>query len=199
MPDFNPESVIFDHRHRNQVIASDVGIALTLSALGTWAFLSDGGIGEVARYYIAPYMWVNHWLVMITYLQHTDPLLPHYKPEAWTFPRGALCTIDRNWMGPVGPYLFHGIAETHVAHHISSKIPHYHAWEATEALKNRLGVHYQKSEENVFVSLWKSVRQCKWIDANDQVAFYRNAKGVPKAVVAPTSGYNSDSGIAMSE
>ena len=31
----------------------------------------------------------------------------------------------------------HGISETHVAHHISSKIPHYHAWDAKAALDAR--------------------------------------------------------------
>lgn len=35
--------------------------------------------------------------------------------------------------------LTHGISETHVAHHVHSKIPHYHAWEATDALRARLG------------------------------------------------------------
>jgi len=35
--------------------------------------------------------------------------------------------------------LTHGISETHVAHHVHSKIPHYHAWEATDALRVRLG------------------------------------------------------------
>lgn len=58
---------------------------------------------------------------MITFLQHTDPLLPHYKAEAWTFPRGALCTVDRSWLGPVGPYLLHGIAEWVDQNPVSSK------------------------------------------------------------------------------
>lgn len=193
---FNPESIIFDKRHRSQILMSDVGIALTLSAVAY--AVSQTSFGTVMRYYGIPYLWVNHWLVMITYLQHTDPLLPHYQADSWTFPRGALCTIDRKWLGPIGPYILHGIAETHVAHHISSKIPHYNAWEATEALKERLGEHYHCAEENVFVSLWKTVTQCKFIDEDEKVAFYRNADGVPKCVAkAPEVG--SDSGVAMSD
>ena len=77
---------------------------------------------------------VNHWLVMITFLQHTDPLLPHYRSEEFTFPRGALATLDRNLLGDLGSFMgwigataTHGISETHVAHHVSSKIPHYNA------------------------------------------------------------------------
>jgi fatty acid desaturase len=89
---------------------------------------------------------VNHWIVLITFLQHTDPLLPHYRAGEFTFPRGALSTYDRSLLGDLGPVmawlaatLTHGISETHVAHHVHSKIPHYHAWEATDALRVRLG------------------------------------------------------------
>ncbi|CAO1620605.1 unnamed protein product [Sympodiomycopsis kandeliae] len=195
---FDPDSFIFDKRHRSQIIVSDIGIALVLSAI---AFaVQQTSFTTVAAYYGIPYLFVNHWLVMITYLQHTDPLLPHYTAEEWTFPKGALCTIDRKWLGPVGPYLLHGIAETHVAHHISSKIPHYNAWEATEALKARLGEHYQSTDENVFVSLWKTVTKCKFVDENDKVCFYRDVHGVPACVAAKSSKEGeSDSGVALSE
>lgn len=36
-----------------------------------------------------------------------------------------------------------------------------HAWEATEAIKPLLGPHYLSSDENMFVSLWKTFRQCR--------------------------------------
>lgn len=77
---------------------------------------------------------VNHWLVLITFLQHTDPILPHYRASEFTFPRGALATLDRNLLGDcgkimgwIGAHATHGISETHVLHHVSSKIPHYNA------------------------------------------------------------------------
>ena len=53
---------------------------------------------------------------MITFLQHTDPLLSHYRPGAFTFPRGALSTLDCSLMGGngiLGAIMTHGIAETH--------------------------------------------------------------------------------------
>ncbi|WFD05012.1 hypothetical protein MVES1_000337 [Malassezia vespertilionis] len=193
---FSPDSVIFNKRHRNQILMSDVGIALALGSLFAWGSLSPGGWREVVLYYGIPYMLTNHWLVMITYLQHTDPLIPHYSPDAWTFPRGALCTVDREWLGFVGPWFLHGISETHVLHHVSSKIPHYHAWEATEALKKRIGMHYMKSTENVFVSLWKTIRGCRYIELED-VAFYRNADGIPKSVALLPQ--KVDSGLSYSE
>lgn len=193
---FSPNSIIFDKRHRNQVLVSDLGLVLMFVGLCIWAQEATHGWFDVLRYYIVPYMWTNHWLVMITYLQHTDTKLPHYHASMWTFPRGALCTIDRNWLGFVGPWFFHGIAETHVLHHVSSKIPHYNAWEATEALKARIGSHYMKSTENVFLSLWKTVRSCRYVD-DEPITFYRNADGVPGSVAVFSSG--TDSGVVLSE
>ncbi|WAR51680.1 hypothetical protein PtB15_1B116 [Puccinia triticina] len=152
---FNPNSIIYDARHRSQILKSDLGIGLTLAGLTILGYKTD--FLTVFKYYIVPYFNVNHWLVMITFLQHNDPMLPHYREGAFNFQRGALCTIDRNIHG----FFFHGIAETHVAHHICSKIPHYHAWDATEAIKAKLGAHYRKSDENAWVSLWKVYNQCR--------------------------------------
>jgi omega-6 fatty acid desaturase (delta-12 desaturase) len=85
----------------------------------------------------------------------------HYSAEQWTFAKGALCTFDRKFFGPIGKHVLHGICETHVAHHISSKIPHYHAWEATEAIKNFVGEYYHYTDENFLVSIWNNYRQCR--------------------------------------
>ena len=156
--DFNPNSHIFKNSKKSQIIISDIGVGLVLAALTFWSIKRS--FSEMAIIYGIPYLYVNHWLVFITYLQHTDPVLPHYSANKWTFARGALATIDRTFMGFVGGWILHGICETHVAHHTSSKIPHYNAWEATEALKNFLGPHYQRSEENMFVSFYKSHRDC---------------------------------------
>lgn len=157
--DYDPASLLFDARHRNDVLLSDAGLAVVLGALAVVGHFH--GLAAVVKWYGIPYLYVNHWLVMITYLQHTDPVLPHYRAGEWNFQRGALCTIDRNMMGPVGPYLMHGITETHISHHLCSKIPHYHAWEATEALKLKLGSHYTSTEENMWVSLWKNYKSCR--------------------------------------
>ena len=81
---------------------------------------------------------VNHWLVFITYLQHSDPQMPHYEASQWTFARGAAATIDREF-GFVGKHIFHDIIETHVLHHYVSRIPFYNAREASEAIKKLWG------------------------------------------------------------
>lgn len=194
---FDPSSILFKPQHLWQIIASNVGVSITLSVLAFWAYKRS--FAEVAVIYLIPYLWVNHWLVFITYLQHTDPVLPHYSANKWTFARGALATIDRKLMGPIGPYVLHGICETHVSHHVSSKIPHYNAWEATEALKNFLGPHYQCSEESMFSSFWRSYRECLFIEDGEDVVFYKNASGLAKMVPVEEGGHISDSGIDMGE
>jgi omega-6 fatty acid desaturase (delta-12 desaturase) len=113
---FDPESALFDKRNRRDILVSDLGLAIAFGVLGTWAYYR--GVTEVARLYVAPWLWVNHWLVLITYLQHTDPKMPHYRDPEWNFQRGALCTIDRHCFG----FFMHGIAETHVVHHLCSKM-----------------------------------------------------------------------------
>lgn len=192
---FFPSSPVFEPRHFNQIIISDVALAVMGFALYKFGQFM-GGPGEVVKYYGIPYLAVNHWLVMITYLQHTDPNLPHYRAGEWTFARGALCTMDRNMLGPVGPYLMHGITETHICHHLVSKIPHYHAWEATEALKELLGEHYSSTDENMFVSLWKNWKSCRFVEDEGEVVFYRDALGrTARHPVTETAV--SDSGVDL--
>jgi len=123
---------MFAPHHYGQVIVSAIGFALWLAGIGAGIYYK--GFFETFRTYLVPYLWVNHWLVLITFLQHTDPLLPHYRAPEFTFARGALATLDRNLLGDlgcamaaIGAHATNGISETHVLHHISSKIPHYHA------------------------------------------------------------------------
>jgi len=189
---FNPYAVMFDDRHRSQVIWSDLGIAITISCLTYLGKQTD--FLTVFKYYIVPYLVVHHWIVLITFLQHTDPLLPHYREGAFNFQRGAISTMDRKIHG----FFTHGLAETHVAHHLCSKIPHYNAWEATEALKAKLGEHYSSTDENYWYSLWKCFRQCRFVEDEGDVVFYKNAKGKAARRYVPRSNGSSsvsDSGV----
>jgi omega-6 fatty acid desaturase (delta-12 desaturase) len=194
---FDPKAIIFKPSHFWQIIASNLGLVAAISALAYWSYMRS--FTEMMVIYGIPYLWVNHWLVMITFLQHTDPVLPHYSASKWTFARGALATIDRNLLGPIGPYITHGICETHVAHHISSKIPHYNAWEATEALKNFLGPHYHKSDESMFTAFYRCYRDCIFVEDGQDVVFYKNASGMAQRVPVEEGGNISDSGIDMTE
>lgn len=60
---FDPKSLIFDARHRGQVLLSDaflVGMFGLLAVFGHYW----GGFSAVVKYYVIPYLFVNHWSVL---------------------------------------------------------------------------------------------------------------------------------------
>ena len=171
---FNPNSPIFEKRDYWFILLSDLGILIQFTVLYTW--YQNFGLFNFMVNYFLPYLLVNHWLVFITYLQHSDPQMPHYEASQWTFARGAAATIDREF-GFVGKHIFHDIIETHVLHHYVSRIPFYNAREASECIKKVMGEHYQHSDENMWVSLWKSARWCQFVDGDNGVMMYRNING----------------------
>jgi omega-6 fatty acid desaturase (delta-12 desaturase) len=201
---FNPDSVIFRPDQHGQIVWSDTGIIFWLTGIAASIF--HFGFATTLRVYLVPYLWVNHWLVLITFLQHTDPLLPHYRAPEFTFPRGALATMDRNLLGELGPIgawfgavLTHGISETHVAHHVASKIPHYNAWEATYALRRRLeqsGIHLQGAPGG-WGEMYRVFKECRFVEDEGDIVFFKNAKGLAasRPLLKDTSA--SDSGIEI--
>lgn len=50
--------------------------------------LTYTGFAAVSAYYLIPYMIANYHLVLITYLQHTDVFMPHFRGTEWTWLRG---------------------------------------------------------------------------------------------------------------
>ncbi|KAG1749274.1 hypothetical protein EDB19DRAFT_1629936, partial [Suillus lakei] len=60
------------HLHKS-IILSDIGIVFSLS--NAISFIYTYGFWTMFCLYLVPYLWVNHWLVLIMFLQHTDPLL----------------------------------------------------------------------------------------------------------------------------
>ena len=112
---FLPSSALFRPEEAHLILISDIGIGLALLALHhTSKYL---GWPMVALLYVQPYLWVNHWIVAITYLHHTHPKVPKYEDEAWSFVKGATATIDRDF-GWAGKYLLHNVIEYHVIHHL---------------------------------------------------------------------------------
>ncbi|KAI9679209.1 MAG: Oleate hydroxylase fah12 [Caeruleum heppii] len=186
---FDSNSPLYEAKDGKLILLSDLGLLITSSVL--FYIGKNFGWANLAVWYFLPYLWVNHWLVAITFLQHTDPTLPHYEPGSWNFARGAAATIDREF-GFIGRHLFHGIIETHVLHHFVSTIPFYNADEATEAIKPVMGRHYRSNTEGgplgFLKSLWSSARTCQWVEPMEGaegeakgVLFFRNRNGLGMA------------------
>ncbi|KAF9035181.1 fatty acid desaturase-domain-containing protein [Panaeolus papilionaceus] len=186
---FDPNSILFTKAQRNAVIMSNIGIAFMV--WGVCYSSSIWGLGEVIKYYLFPWLEVSHWFIMITYLHHTDPKLPHYRGKEWNFQRGAAATVDRNFLGWQGRFFLHDVAHYHVVHHFFPKMPFYHGPEATQHLKAFIGEHYAYSDAPVFKTLWDSYNHCQFVDNEGDVLFYRNKKG--QMVRRPAEKYRVNS------
>ncbi|KAK8011214.1 hypothetical protein PG990_010179 [Apiospora arundinis] len=160
---FLPDSSLFRPSEFWNIVISD--LAISAMAVVLYALFQRYGIWTMAWTYLLPLMWVNHWVVMITYLHHTSPVLPKYMPESWTYLRGALATVDRD-PGPVMRYMFHHIVDLHVVHHLFPRIPHYHAQEATNAIRPLLGDYYHVDKSSWWGALYIAFTQCQWVEAD---------------------------------
>ena len=50
-----------------------------------------------------------HCSVLVTFLHHSDPTIPHFRKDAWSFLRGAAGTVDRPTLGWIGRFFFHNV------------------------------------------------------------------------------------------
>ncbi|MBA0752689.1 hypothetical protein Gogos_001495 [Gossypium gossypioides] len=173
---FNPYGPIYSKRERLQVYISDAGIVAVIYVL--YKIAATKGLAWLLCTYGVPLLIVNAFLVLITYLQHTHSALPHYDSSEWDWFRGALSTIDRDY--GVLNKVFHNITDTHVAHHLFSTMPHYHAIEATKAIKPILGKYYPFDGTPIYKAMWREAKECLYVEpdvgggGSKGVFWYRN-------------------------
>jgi omega-3 fatty acid desaturase (delta-15 desaturase) len=95
------------------------------------------GVPMMLGLYVVPYWLGVVWLDVVTYLHHhgshdENEKMPWYRGEQWSYLRGGLTTIDRDF--GIFNKIHHDIG-THVVHHLFPQIPHYNLEAATEACK----------------------------------------------------------------
>jgi len=168
---FSPSAVFFTPEEYWLIVQTDIAF---FSALALFAFsIYHFGFITVLNFYILPYFITNYHLVLITFLQHTDVFMPHFRNKEWNWLRGALCTVDRSF-GAVLDHTFHHITDTHVCHHLFSKMPFYHAQEATEHIKRVLGPYYMKDDTPIARALWRAFTCCRFVEDKGDIVFYKN-------------------------
>lgn len=171
---YDPYGPIYNNRERLQILVSDT--ALLVVAYALYLFASAYGLASLIELYAIPLLIVNGFLVLITYLQHTHPSLAHYDSSEWDWLKGALLTIDRDF--GILNHVFHHITDTHVAHHLFSTMPHYHAMEATNAIKPILGNYYRYDSTPIYKAVWREFRECVYVEADSPqkggVFWYKN-------------------------
>ncbi len=144
-------------RWKNKVWISDIGIIFMVITL--FNFIGKYGFGPVFAMYLGPLLVVNCWLVIYTWLHHTDTDVPHLSNSEFTFIRGAFLTIDRPY-GKLIDFLHHNIGSSHVIHHIYPNIPHYRAKEATLAIRKAFPKIYLYSPQPIYKALWNVSCNC---------------------------------------
>jgi fatty acid desaturase len=175
---FRPNSPLFTSKMRWKVLVSTMTEIMSLLAL----FYVGSVVGhmKVILWYWSPYMIVNAWLVLYTWLQHTDSSVPHYGEGEWTWVRGALSTIDR----PYGIFDFfhHTIGSTHVVHHLFHEMPWYNAGIATRHVKAYLepmGL-YNYDPTFWYDAMWRIAHTCHYVDTDSGVQYFKSFDDVPR-------------------
>ncbi|KAF9463198.1 fatty acid desaturase-domain-containing protein [Collybia nuda] len=176
-----PSSLLFRPEQRRSIIASNAAICTMITILGI--FIRETSWSSFSAFYFMPWLFAHNWIVMFTYLQHSDPTIPYYRKDQWTFARGALATVDRPLFGWVGRFFLHNISTDHLAHHFFSTIPFYNLPQATAAIKPILGEYYNYDSTPVLYALWRSFTQCTFVEDEGDVLFFKNQFG--EAVVEP--------------
>ncbi|XP_047156853.1 omega-6 fatty acid desaturase, endoplasmic reticulum isozyme 1-like [Vigna umbellata] len=172
---YHPYAPIYSDSERLLIYVSDVSLFCVAFFLHRIATVR--GLVWLVCVYGVPLLIVNGFLVTITYLQHTHSSLPHYDSSEWEWLKGALATMDRDY--GILNKAFHHITDTHVTHHLFSTMPHYHAMEATNAIKAILGEYYQFDNTPFYKALWREAKECLYVEPDEVtsqkgVYWYRN-------------------------
>ncbi|PHT32968.1 Omega-6 fatty acid desaturase, endoplasmic reticulum [Capsicum baccatum] len=157
---FDPYAPIYNDRERLWIYISDAGLIATTYVWYRIALAQ--GLAWVVCIYGMPLLIHNVTLVLVTYLNHTHPSVPHYDSSEWDWLRGALASVDRDF-GLLNK-VFHNFGDTHVLHHLFTTIPHYHALEAANAIKPLLGEYYQFDGTPIYKALWREFSECIYVE-----------------------------------
>ncbi len=168
---FLPVSDLYSkHVHVSWILSvvAVIGFLAVYVALGVtfgWTF--------ALKYVIAPYFIFAMWLTFVTYMQHVAPEVPVYDTEDWSYLKGALATVDRNY-GPFN-WLTHHIGNQHVIHHIFPTIPHYRAEEAMAAIEPILGPLRIKSDRFVLADFVRTLIGCHYVVRGEGREIWKSA------------------------
>ncbi|KAF8525205.1 fatty acid desaturase-domain-containing protein [Hysterangium stoloniferum] len=171
----NPWSPLFKRKHWHLILLSDLGLGVMLGVIAISGY--QYGFAAVVKYYLVPYLFANHWVVILTFLQHSDPTIPHYRMGAWTFVRGSLATVDRPLLGWAGRFFLYNISHDHTAHHLFSNVPFYNLPLVTEAIKPILREQYSYDSSYTFHALWRSFTQCQFVEDDGDILLYKDREG----------------------
>ncbi|KAF3331754.1 omega-3 fatty acid desaturase [Carex littledalei] len=173
---FHPSSNLFVPNEKKDIITSTTCYFAMVAILAGLAFVM--GPLQVLKLYVIPYWIFVMWLDFVTYLHHHghDDKLPWYRGKEWSYLRGGLTTLDRDygWINNI-----HHDIGTHVIHHLFPQIPHYNLIEATEAAKPVLGKYYREPDKSgpfpfhLFAVLARSLKRDHYVSDSGEIVYYQ--------------------------
>ncbi|KAB1217693.1 Omega-3 fatty acid desaturase, chloroplastic [Morella rubra] len=173
---FHPSSDLFVPSERKDVITSTACWTAMVALLGYLSFAM--GPVQMLKLYFIPYWIFVMWLDLVTYMHHHghEEKLPWYRGKEWSYLRGGLTTLDRDY--GIIDNIHHDIG-THVIHHLFPQIPHYHLIEATEAAKPVLGKYYREPQKSgplpfhLLGALIRSMKRDHYVSDAGDVVYYQ--------------------------
>ncbi|KQK14478.1 omega-3 fatty acid desaturase, chloroplastic [Brachypodium distachyon] len=173
---FHPSSDLFQPNEKKDVLTSTT-CWLAMAGLLAGLTVVMGPL-QILKLYAVPYWIFVMWLDFVTYLHHHghNDKLPWYRGKEWSYLRGGLTTLDRDygWLNNV-----HHDIGTHVIHHLFPQIPHYHLVEATEAAKPVLGKYYREPDKSgpfpfhLFGALARSLKRDHYVSDTGDIIYYQ--------------------------
>lgn len=172
---------LFAPSEKNMVLTSNAFMIAMLGVIGAATYAL--GFGAVFSLYWVPYWMFVVWLDVVTYLHHhgssdENEKMPWYRGEEWSYLRGGLTTIDRDY--GIFNKIHHDIG-THVVHHLFPQIPHYNLEEATEAAKPVFGPYYREPVKSagpfpthLFEPLIRSFTKDQYVETQGDVVYYKS-------------------------
>ncbi|KAJ4725570.1 Omega-3 fatty acid desaturase [Melia azedarach] len=184
---FNPYSNLFSPSERKSVVISTASWTSMLLLLVYLSFVF--GPIQMLKLYGVPYMIFVMWLDFVTYLHHHghEQKLPWYRGKEWSYLRGGLTTVDRDY--GIFNNIHHDIG-THVIHHLFPQIPHYHLVEATKAAKPVLGKYYREPKKSGIIpfhlikNLVRSVSQDHFVSDAGEIVYYQTDPELQKLLAS---------------
>lgn len=173
---FNPYSDLFQPHERKYIVTSTV--CWTIMTIVLFYLCTVFGTLQMLKIYGIPYLVFVMWLDFVTYLHHHgyEKKLPWYRGKEWSYLRGGLTTVDRDY--GLFNNVHHDIG-THVIHHLFPQMPHYHLIEATKAAKSVLGKYYREPKKSGHIpfhlvkDLTRSMKHDHYVSDSEEIVFYQ--------------------------
>lgn len=137
-----------------------------------WLYSSGSVAGDkIIGFYIFPLLVANFWLVLYTYLQHSDVYMPWIEEKDFTFERGGFLTIDRPYPKIID-ILHHHIGTSHVVHHLFSAMPNDNAVIATEIVKKEYPEIYLYDPTPVSKAMVRAITEANSVKKDENGFWY---------------------------